>query len=54
MSQRINEKPSQNQAPTSEQKKQPPPIVGVSPDDPIGVESEGTGKPPAPSQPPTP
>lgn len=45
MSQRAHDKSNPENAPTTEQKKQAPPISNVSPDDPIGITSPGTGKP---------
>jgi hypothetical protein len=45
MSQRARQNPAPKHTPTSEQKKQEPPIAGVSPDDPIGITSPETGKP---------
>lgn len=45
MSQRAPERSNVKSAPAPEQKKQEPPITGVSPDDPIGLKPDGTGKP---------
>jgi hypothetical protein len=52
MSQHIHVKLSSKHAPTSTQKKQEPPIGGASPDDPIGVTSDETGKSGAQTSPP--
>lgn len=49
MSQRVQEKPNPRASVTSKQKVQKPPIIGLSPDDDIGVDSDGTGKDPAPA-----
>ena len=46
MSQKAQQNPKH--APTSEHKRQQPPITGVSPDDPFPVPSDETGKPGAP------
>jgi hypothetical protein len=45
MSQRSHAQSNPKNAPTSEQKKQELPVVGASPDDPIGLTSPGTGRP---------
>ena len=45
MSQKTHEKPNPRNAPTSEHKKQEPPVGDVSPDDPFPVDQPGTGKP---------
>jgi len=46
MSQSAHEKQNPRNAPTSELKKQEPPITGVSPDEPFPVDPGGTtGKP---------
>ena len=52
MSQNAHEKSNPTHAPTAMQKKQEPPIGGVSPDDPIGVTSDETGKSGAQASPP--
>jgi hypothetical protein len=48
MSQKAHQNPAPKHTPTSEHKRHEPPIIGASPDDPVGVMPEGTGKPPAP------
>lgn len=48
MSQRARQNPAPKHTSTSAQNRQEPPIAGVSPDDPIGVIPEETGKKPAP------
>jgi hypothetical protein len=47
MSKSAYEKTSPQHTQKSDSTKQEPPIVGVSPDDPIGVDPEGTSVPPA-------
>ena len=49
MSQTAHEKRNTRNSPTSEQKVPPPKPEDLSPDDPIGVSSDDTGKKPAPS-----
>jgi hypothetical protein len=49
MSQKVNEKPNPRASVTSKQKVQKSPIMGLSPDDDIGVTSDDTGKDPAPT-----
>jgi hypothetical protein len=48
MSQHAHKNRAHKHTSISEQKRQEPPITGVSPDDPIGVIPEETGKKPAP------
>jgi len=48
MSQKAHQNPDPKHTPTPEQKRQEPPITGLSPNDPIGVGSDETGKKPAP------
>ena len=45
MSQNAQEKSNAKNTPAPEQKKQEPLITGVSPNDPIGLKPDGTGKP---------
>lgn len=48
MSQKAHQNSAPRHAPTSEQKRQEPPITGVSPDDPFPIPEDGTSKPGAP------
>jgi len=48
MSQKAQQNPDPKHAPTSEHKRQETPIIGASPDDPIGVESDQSSKPSGP------
>ena len=45
MSQKAQQNPDPKHAPTSEHKRQDTPIIGASPDDPIGVKPDGTSQP---------
>jgi hypothetical protein len=45
MSQNAREKSNLNHPPISEKMKPEPPIINVSPDDPIDIKPTGTGKP---------
>ena len=51
MSQRVNEKQNPRAGVTSKQKVPEPKIMGLSPDDGVGVTSEPTGKPGGSSDP---
>jgi hypothetical protein len=42
---KASERSNVKNIPTLEQKKQEPPITSVSPNDPIGLKPDGTGKP---------
>lgn len=46
MSQKAHQNPDPKHTPTSEHKRHKPPITDASPDDPVGVMPEDTGKPP--------
>lgn len=48
MSQRAQQNSDPKHAPMSQHKRQETPITGASPDDPIGVDSDQTGKPARP------
>jgi hypothetical protein len=45
MSQKVNEKQNPKDLDTSKQPVQEPPITGLSPDDDVGVKSDGGGNP---------
>ena len=47
MSQKAHQTPAPKHTPTLEHKRCKPPITDASPDDPVGVMPEDTGKPPA-------